>query len=249
MEPATLDTLRARIRHLEQDNAELIEFHPFGVEAIDKHLPGGGLALGAVHEVAGGDNIQHAAAATLFVAGILARIDGPVIWCLRQRDLFAPALEQTGLSTDRVFISEAPSDKALLSCMEDSLQHGSACAVVGEVNKFSMEASRKLQLAAGRTGTLAIVLRRFWRPVDAENFNQDTVARTRWRISAAASPPLRVRGVGRARWSVELSRCRGGEPAIFELEACDETGSLSVPAKLVHRPAAPKDGKVVAFRG
>ena len=35
---------------------------------------------------------EHAAAATLFIAGILARNKGPVLWCVRCRDLFAPAL-------------------------------------------------------------------------------------------------------------------------------------------------------------
>jgi protein ImuA len=30
---------------------------PFGIKAIDRHLPGGELALGALHEVAGGASI------------------------------------------------------------------------------------------------------------------------------------------------------------------------------------------------
>jgi hypothetical protein len=38
---------------------------PFGIKAIDRHLPEGGLALGALHEVAGGSHgaIDGAAAA------------------------------------------------------------------------------------------------------------------------------------------------------------------------------------------
>ena len=48
---------------------------PFGVPALDRHLPGGGLALGAVHEMAeGGPAGEFAGAATLFVAGIAARL-------------------------------------------------------------------------------------------------------------------------------------------------------------------------------
>jgi hypothetical protein len=43
------------------------------------------------------------------------------------------------------------------------------------------------------------------------NFGQPT-ATTRWRISA-----LR-------RWLIELLRCRAGESADFELEACDDAG-------------------------
>jgi protein ImuA len=45
---------------------------------------------------------EHAAVATLFVAGILARNKGPVLWCLLRRDLFAPALAGAGLHPARV---------------------------------------------------------------------------------------------------------------------------------------------------
>ena len=53
---------------------------PFGVAEVDAWLPEGGLALGALHEVAGGgaDGVM-AAAATLFVAGVLARLERPEI--------------------------------------------------------------------------------------------------------------------------------------------------------------------------
>lgn len=76
---------------------------PFGIEAVDRRLPGGGLSLGALHEVAGGGaGALNGAAAALFAAGIMARLDGPVLWCVSQRDLFAPALAQAGLHPDRV---------------------------------------------------------------------------------------------------------------------------------------------------
>ena len=73
---------------------------PFGVEAVDEHLPGGGLALGHLHEVIeAGAASEYAGLATLFTAGILARLSGPVLWCLRGRDLFAPALARIGLAS------------------------------------------------------------------------------------------------------------------------------------------------------
>ena len=62
---------------------------PFGLKAIDRHLPGGGLALGALHEVAGG---SHGA-----IDSAAARTRGKVLWCLTRPDLFAPALAQAGL--------------------------------------------------------------------------------------------------------------------------------------------------------
>jgi protein ImuA len=59
---------------------------------------------------------------------------------------------------------------------------------------------------------------------------------TRWRVTALPSTPLPVPGVGRARWRVELIRCRAGESAIFELEACDAKGRLALPSELARRP-------------
>ena len=75
--------------------------------AIDRHLPGGGLAAGALHEIADSPDLADGASATVFLAGILARIEGSVFWCLRWRDLFAPALHLAGLHPDRVIYVEA----------------------------------------------------------------------------------------------------------------------------------------------
>jgi len=57
---------------------------------------------------------------------------------------------------------------------------------------------------------------------------------TRWRVSALPSAPLPVPGIGRARWRLELVRCRGGESACFEVEACDAQGRLALPSDLAH---------------
>jgi protein ImuA len=45
---------------------------------------------------------------------------------------------------------------------------------------------------------------------------------------------LPVPGVGRARWQLELIRCRAGESADFEVEACDAKGRLALPSDLVY---------------
>ena len=55
-----------------------------------------------------GPGLEHATAAGLMVAGILARRDGPVLWVSERNDLFAPALAQVGLSPDRVVHVAAP---------------------------------------------------------------------------------------------------------------------------------------------
>src|SRR3546814_12396819 len=50
-----LTTLRARIARIEGAERRSSGTLPFGLDAIDRRLPGGGLALGALHEVAGGE--------------------------------------------------------------------------------------------------------------------------------------------------------------------------------------------------
>ena len=71
--PAVL-RLREQIQRLEGVPQRARAVLPFGLAAIDSRLPGGGLALGALHEVAGGGNAAiDGAAAALFAAGLPPR--------------------------------------------------------------------------------------------------------------------------------------------------------------------------------
>ena len=99
---------------------------------------------------------------------------------------------------------------------------------------LSMTASRRLQLAAEGSGVMGIAIRHWRRHPEAAAFGQPSAAVTRWRVSAVPSTPLPVPGIGRPRWWLELIRCRGGESAVFEVEACDAMGRLALPADLVH---------------
>ncbi len=231
-EPA-IESLRAQIEKIEGRSRRAKSVLPFGIADVDSRLPGGGLALGALHEIAGGGNgAVDGAAAALFSAGVAARTKGKILWCITRPDLFAPAIAQAGLPSDRVIYLEAGDDKTVLACMEEGLRHGGLGAVLGEVARLSMTASRRLQLAAEGSGSIGIALRRWRRQTEATDFGQPTAA------IMLPSTPLPVPGVGRARWLVELIRARAGESADFELEACDDTGRLALPAELVHRPAS-----------
>jgi protein ImuA len=237
LRPASaIDALRAKIGQIESKTRHTALVLPFGLPDIDSRLPGGGLAIAALHEVAGGGHgAIDGAAAALFAAGIAARTKGRILWCLTCPDLFAPALAQAGLPPDRVIYVEAGDDKTVLACIEEGLRHGGLGAVVAEVAHLSMTASRRLQLAAETSGTLGIALRRWRRQTEATDFGQPTAAATRWRVSVLPSAPLPVPGVGRARWLLELIRCRAGESADFQVEACDVKGRLALPSHLAHR--------------
>jgi len=231
--------LRAEIQRIEAGGRTTKGILPFGVAVLDNRLPNHGLALGALHEVAGGGNgAIDGTASALFAAGIAARTRGQVLWCVTRKDLFAPSLAQAGLSGDRVIYVEAGDEKTVLACFEEGLRHGGLGAVVGEVARLSMTASRRLQLSAETSGTMGIAVRRWRRQAEAADFGQPTAAATRWRVTALPSSPLPAIGVGRPRWFIELIRCKAGECADFELEACDETGRLALPADLADRSLA-----------
>lgn len=240
--PADIDQLRQHIARLE-GSRRASGVLPFGLDVIDSRLPNGGLALGALHEIAGsGRGAVDGAAAGLFAAGIAARTQGLVMWCTAGSDLFAPGLAQAGLLPGRLIYVEATDDTAVLAACEEALRHGGLGAVIGEVTQFSMITSRRLQLAAEGARTLALVVRRWNTEKAATQFGLPTAAMTRWQVTAVPSMPLPVPGVGRARWRLELLRCKGGRTAEFYVEACDGQGHLALPAPLVHRPVAAADG-------
>ena len=131
---ATLDALRYRVRLLERPSARQGQTLAFGIAEIDGYLPEGGLPQAALHEVGGGGpDAVHGAAAGLFAAGILARLERPVLWCTARRDLFAPGLACAGLHPDRVIHAVADDDRSVLLVMEEALRHPGQAAGVGEV--------------------------------------------------------------------------------------------------------------------
>jgi protein ImuA len=144
---------------------------------------------------------------------------------------------------NRVIYVEAGDEKAVLICFEQGLRHGGRGAVVAEVARLSMTASRRLQLAAEGSGTIGIAIRRWRRPAEAADFGQPTASVTRWRVSALPSTPLPVPGVGRPRWQLELIQSRAGESANFEVEACDAKSRLALPSDLLHGPAEKDIGR------
>jgi protein ImuA len=208
---------------------------PFGVEEIDGRLPGGGLALGALHEVSEtGAGHDYGALASLFVAGVLARLRGPVLWCVHSRDLFAPGVAAAGLHPDRVIYAETYRDADVLPAMEEGLRHKGLAGVVGEVVKVGLKSTRRLHLAAETSGSMALLLRR-WGASD----HMGSAAVTRWLISPHPSSELPVAGVARARWRLDLVRVRGGEPASWIVEGCDDKGRLALSPDLADGPYPP----------
>ena len=212
-----------------------------GAAAIDDALPGGGLALGALHEVVE----EHVGAGAGFAAGVLARLataaaarrGGQVLWCCGARslyetgNLYAPGLAAFGLDPTRLIIVRGQRDSDVLWAMEEGLRCRSLVAVLGEAREVDLVAGRRLQLAAEASGVTGFVLR----PPGAAL--GPTAALTRWRVSAEPSAGASMPGAPlAARWRVELARCRGGAGHAWLVEwhhgKGDNAGGFAVAAEL-----------------
>ncbi|WP_404337716.1 ImuA family protein [Sphingomonas sp. MMS12-HWE2-04] len=214
----------------------------FGIEAIDTRLAHGGLDGGGLHEVAAASpTLGDDAAATLFVAGAAAGFaaepGAAVAWALTRFDLYAPGLEQSGLSPSKLLYCEGQDEVMALALAEDCLRDGSFAAVVAEVKSADQTATRRLQLAAADGRTPMLLLRR-WARKARDPLEVPSAACTRWRIGCAPSVPLAHPGVGRSCWSLDLVRQRGGNPFSLIVEACDAQGRLALPATAPDRAAA-----------
>jgi protein ImuA len=225
-----LETLRAEVDAIEAaGRTGSGERLPFGINSMDATLSGG-VSIAALHEVTGATAaLNDDAAASLFAAGITARLSGTMLWVMSRRDLFAPALAQAGLGPERLLYAECSNDEEALAVIEEGLRHGSLAAVVGEIGRITMIAARRLQLAAEKSGTMALLLRR-WRRGGSDPLVQPSAAMTRWRIGCVPSLTLPVAGIARPRWLVELARQRGGPAGSWMLEGVDEAGRLALPA-------------------
>ena len=223
--PLPVAKLRAVLERLARTRIDLSPL-PLGSPEPDRVL-GGGLMRGALHEVAPvaeGD----ATAAAGFCAGILARALAlekikSVLWVrhefatLEDGAPYGPGLAAFGLDPARVIFVLAANRKEIFEAMEQALRSGTLLAVLGELRgdaKLDLRASRRMSLAAGHGGTLALLLRLG----AGKQLHAPVSAATRWRIKARASGAAMANGLGVPRFAAELLRNRRGPAADFSLE-------------------------------
>lgn len=247
-----LQTLRRQIARLEHQGRPAHGVSPFGDERIDGVLPGGGLARGAWHSLAGEGMEAETAAAPGAMAALLARplADlGAVVWVLRRDDLYAPGLSALGFPAQRLIFVRAGDDAQVLAALEDAAHTRGVAVAVGETDGISLVAGRRLQLACEESGATVLLVER--RPygghVQKGGVATDAGAspQTRWRIAALPSaPPPEGVGLGAPRWSARLERCRGGRLGHWIVEMKEEHDGphpLRVVAELAdHGVAAPE---------
>ena len=149
------EALRRTIRGIEEAGSPDEPRLPLGVSEIDHTLPGGGLRLGCIHEVAGDE------AATGFCAALLARAlaargsagaptpsagtraavasprggtrRGALLWLARDDDLYAPGLVRFGIEAGQLLVvSGLRRQDDMLWAMEEALRCRAVRGVVAE---------------------------------------------------------------------------------------------------------------------
>ena len=184
-DPQLLQRLRSRIAAIEHGGSGIPhgdECLPLGVPEIDAHLPWGGLAAGAVHEILDGDaptsnsttKIGGAlnGAVTAFAAAIAGKAQQararPIVWIAPRtgprESLYAPGLAGFGLDpVDLIAVRVPPGGNfaaTALWAMEEALRAPTIGLVCAEIEALDLTASRRLQLAAETSGGMGLLLRR-----------------------------------------------------------------------------------------
>jgi protein ImuA len=245
---ALLDELRARLARLDHHPTDR-PILPLGLAAVDRVLPGGGLARGCLHELCGAPD---RAAAAGFAAALLGRLaaDGHALWIGPRDDLYAPGLAAQGLPPERLIVVRAGARDARLWALEEALRSPGLTAVLAEVDRLTLTQSRRLQLAAEAKGVTAFLLRPLsacdapGAAMGAAPSAASTAAMTRWRITplpAVATGEASPRAWEPPRWRVELVRCRGGRTGAWAIAWREGgfheiTGALPLAAEPGDRP-------------
>ena len=192
---------------------------PSGYPGLDRHLPGGGWPQHAVTEIL----LEHYGAGELkLLMPALARLSqrtacadghdsasagGWLAWIAPPFQPYPPALVQWGIDLSRVLIVHPRESNEILWAAEQALSSGNCAAVLLWSDTLSNAASRRLQLAAEKGRSWAIVFR------SLAALSQSSAAALRIQISASQE-------------GMELSilKNRGGRPAVVHNVIRDYTG-------------------------
>lgn len=188
-------------------------FFALGLAALDERL-GGGLARGVLHEICADNGKDHVAASgfALMLAQV-ARREKPILWVREDKverlygRLYGPGLAALGVDPDVIVQIVAPDTLAALRAAADALLVQSLGAVViepfGAARALDLTASRRLVLAAEKSGASAFIVR------DAAS-GFASAATTRWQVAATSSAALPGNAPGMTSLAVSLIRHRGG---------------------------------------
>lgn len=191
--------------------------HATGVAAVDSALAGG-IAYGRVHEIhaAESDDLAGAAGFAAILASAMAAgqtSPRPLLWLRTLRAAQSAGMIQgegwrdLGGTPGNCLFVLAHDAKQLLRATVDALRSGSIGALiaetVGNLPELDLTASRRLALAAEKSGITLFLLR-------GDAAAHPSAAETRWRVAAAPSRALPAQAPGAPVFDLELLRQRSG---------------------------------------
>jgi protein ImuA len=139
--------------------------------------------------------------------------------------LFGHGLNSLGLNPRRAILVETAHWQDSLWALVEALRSAAPQAVAGMIDRLDLKTSQKLHLAAAEAALPLLLLR-------PSQTLESSAAATRWRIDAAAGARDRFGSYTRARWQVQLERCRNGRPGEWVVEYDHVTHRFSLVAAL-----------------
>jgi protein ImuA len=212
-----------------------------GADALDARL-GGGLARGALHEICSHAPEDHTTASGFALMLALRASDGrPILWVREEKNmrrhgqLYPPGVIALGAAPDQIVLLCPPDTLGCLRAGAESAGCAGVGAVViepfGEARALDLTTSRRLVLAAEKSGVATFVLRSA-----ASGFS--SAATTRWSVETASSAALPGNAPGHGRLVAALLRHRAGvAPFKIIMEWDHEQKAFREPALL--RPVLP----------
>jgi protein ImuA len=229
-------------QHYQHDNAAL----PLGLSRADTLL-GGGVALGALHEISPAAPIHLGAACgfalalaalagkstgreTLFIQTDFTRLEAGIPYGL--------GVDLLGLPSRRLLILRARRPIDALFAMEEALKCAALASVIAELpdDTADLTATRRLSLAARSHDGLGLLLRH-------RSTSLPSAAVTRWDVSAAAGERDAYGGLGTTAFQLSLVKNRRGPCGRFRVawshheRAFTSADPVAMAAPFAGRPA------------
>jgi protein ImuA len=234
----------AELRRLMPRMAEQRAPLPFGLAAIDSHLPDGGLSCGALHEIVPAAE-SCIAAAFGFIAAILARISSPPPPGPRLRAPEWGREQQAASPRAHPLFFIAPT-YGLRPYRPHGRLHGHGLNALGldpsrlilvetahrKETLWAMEEAVRSAAPAAAVGVIDTLDLRLSQRLHLAATDagvplfllrpaatlESSAAATRWRVGTAAAARDRFGLVTQPRWHLQLERCRNGRPGEWVVE-------------------------------
>lgn len=212
----------------------------------------GGLAEGRLHELFA-FSVDDAPSAAGFAAMLALRAETrPLLWLRSETaeqamgQFYIPGLSELGGEPDRMILALLPDDAILLRTAADAAACPGLGALVvecwGKAPLLTLTASRRLALAAEKSGVTLFLLRIDAAPVPS-------AATTRWSITSAPSIPLAAKAPGHPMIEVELLRRRAGPSGLrWQMEWNRDARAFRKPAVSGDMAALSGDRSTDPFR-